>query len=374
LTKILCVEDEVGLRSDIVEELQDAGYETLESDNGEEGLKTILEDRPDLVLCDITMPGMSGHQLLTTLRENHPQFSTVPFLFLSALADRNDIVVGKDLGADDYLTKPVDYDILLATVRSRLEQVERMDGQKAVEMNALRESVLRMLPHELRTPLNHILGYSSLLSDEIFGPLGNEKYKDYADQIHQGGTRLLTIVEDALVLLNISVGEMKPTLGPCNVAEIVGASISDMRADAEQKHVDFQVDVESAPSKFVTDPELLKRAFDAILSNAIKYTGENGQVQVSATSDEDGGLLLKIADTGIGIAQDQIAQVMKPFEQAQTGLDRSHEGIGLGLPMAKATTEVLGGRFDLQSEVDTGSAVTMTFPAVGISAKLKDEA
>lgn|GEM_PF-662408 len=374
MTKILCVEDEVGLRSDIVEELQDAGYETLESDNGEEGLKTILEDRPDLVLCDITMPGMSGHQLLTTLRENHPQFSTVPFLFLSALADRNDIVVGKDLGADDYLTKPVDYDILLATVRSRLEQVERMDGQKAVEMNALRESVLRMLPHELRTPLNHILGYSSLLSDEIFGPLGNEKYKDYADQIHQGGTRLLTIVEDALVLLNISVGEMKPTLGPCNVAEIVGASISDMRADAEQKHVDFQVDVESAPSKFVTDPELLKRAFDAILSNAIKYTGENGQVQVSATSDEDGGLLLKIADTGIGIAQDQIAQVMKPFEQAQTGLDRSHEGIGLGLPMAKATTEVLGGRFDLQSEVDTGSAVTMTFPAVGISAKLKDEA
>ena len=130
MTKILCIEDEVPLREDIVEELQDAGHETIEAANGREGLEAIVEHRPDLVLCDIAMPVMNGRDLLTTLREKYPLYTDLPFVFLSALADPTEVIAGKDLGADDYLTKPIDFEFLLATVEAHLRQASRMQARK----------------------------------------------------------------------------------------------------------------------------------------------------------------------------------------------------------------------------------------------------
>ena len=127
---ILCVEDEADIRGDIVEELRDAGYETMEAVNGKEGMEAIAAHKPDLVLCDITMPEMNGYEMLTALRDNHPEFADLPFVYLSALADRKDILAGRQLGADDYVTKPVDFEMLLATVKSRLRQVARMQTRK----------------------------------------------------------------------------------------------------------------------------------------------------------------------------------------------------------------------------------------------------
>src|SRR3546814_8615026 len=123
---ILCVEDEEDLRRDIVEELREAGYLTIEAENGKVALQAIIARRPDLVLCDVTMPVMGGHALLEELRTNHPDKYDLPFLFLSALADRDSLVKGRKLGADDYLTKPVDYELLLAAVHSRLQHIRRI--------------------------------------------------------------------------------------------------------------------------------------------------------------------------------------------------------------------------------------------------------
>ncbi len=134
MTKILCIEDEAVLREDIVEELADAGYEVVQAANGRSGHTAILEHSPDLVLCDVNMPDMSGFELLTTLRENHTEHDDVPFIFLSALADRKDVIAGKRLGADDYLTKPVDFEMLLVTVESRLRQVDRMNERKEQQL------------------------------------------------------------------------------------------------------------------------------------------------------------------------------------------------------------------------------------------------
>jgi DNA-binding response OmpR family regulator len=134
MTKILCIEDEAALRKDIVEELNDAGYETLEAANGAIGYDAILAHRPDLVLCDVNMPDMNGYELLTKLRETNEEFDDVPFVFLSALADRKDIIAGKKLGADDYLTKPVDFELLLVTVESRLRQIVRINRHKEEQL------------------------------------------------------------------------------------------------------------------------------------------------------------------------------------------------------------------------------------------------
>tara|TARA_R110002072_G_scaffold114196_1_gene244105 strand:+ start:559 stop:1425 length:867 start_codon:yes stop_codon:yes gene_type:complete len=134
MTKILCIEDEAALREDIVEELGDAGYHVIEAANGREGYDALVAHQPDLVLCDVNMPDMNGHELLTKLREEHAEFDDIPFVFLSALADRKDIIAGKKLGADDYLTKPVDFEMLLVTVESRLRQIVRITRHKEEQL------------------------------------------------------------------------------------------------------------------------------------------------------------------------------------------------------------------------------------------------
>ena len=130
MARVLCIEDEEDIRQTIAEELSDAGYEVFEASNGQLGLESILCQTPDLVLCDVNMPVMGGHDLLRELRAKHPELADMPFIFLSALADRGYIVEGKRLGADDYLTKPIDFELLLATVESRLNQVQRMTAHK----------------------------------------------------------------------------------------------------------------------------------------------------------------------------------------------------------------------------------------------------
>lgn len=134
MAKILCVEDEELIRKLVVDELTDEGHETIEASNGEEGLAAIMKYKPDLVLCDVNMPGMDGYQLLTTLRENHPELADMPFIYLSALADRKDVIGGRKLGADDYLTKPIDFEMLLNSVETRLNQVNRMEARKQGQM------------------------------------------------------------------------------------------------------------------------------------------------------------------------------------------------------------------------------------------------
>ena len=135
MAMIPCVEDEAQIREDIVEVLRGADHETVEASDGRDGLEALIQHRPDLVLCDVTMPNMDGYQLLTEIRQNHPELAATPFIFLTALADRKDALAGMRVGADDYLTKPIDFDLLLATIDSRLRQVQQMRAQAAIEQH-----------------------------------------------------------------------------------------------------------------------------------------------------------------------------------------------------------------------------------------------
>lgn len=128
---ILCVEDEDALRRDIAEELAEAGYGVQEACNGEAALDLLGTMRPDLILCDISMPGLDGYEVLSAVHAMGPAHADIPFVFLSALGDPREIVEGKRLGADDYLVKPIDYDLLLATVHARLRQVARIRSMLA---------------------------------------------------------------------------------------------------------------------------------------------------------------------------------------------------------------------------------------------------
>ncbi|MBI6629112.1 response regulator [Pontibaca salina] len=135
---ILVVEDEQALQCDIVEELQETGYRTVSASDGQEALDLLAEVTPDLILCDITMPGLNGYGMLRALRKERPELAAIPFVFLSALSEPREVVEGKSLGADDYLVKPVDYDLMLATIAARLRQVGLIRSRHDAELTALR--------------------------------------------------------------------------------------------------------------------------------------------------------------------------------------------------------------------------------------------
>ncbi len=130
MARIVCVEDEQDIREDVAEILEDAGHEVTQAENGRRGLETIIDIQPDLVLSDITMPDMDGHQLLVELRESHPELGDIPFVFLTALADRKDQIAGRQLGADDYLTKPIDFEMMMVVVESKLEKQRHIQAQR----------------------------------------------------------------------------------------------------------------------------------------------------------------------------------------------------------------------------------------------------
>lgn len=150
---ILCVEDEDELRRDIADELAEAGYSVIEARNGHEALDALDHARPDLILCDISMPGLDGYGVLKAIQAERPDHADIPFVFLSALGDPREVVAGKRLGADDYLVKPIDYDLLLATIGARLRQIARFRSTQEVRTVAdvaVRSAAFSLTPTEMR--------------------------------------------------------------------------------------------------------------------------------------------------------------------------------------------------------------------------------
>jgi len=363
MTTVLCVEDEPQIRAEIVDELNDCGYMTIEAANGKEGVEAVLEHKPNLVLCDINMPVMSGFEMLDALRENHPEFDGIPFVFLSALADRNDVVRGKMMGGDDYITKPIDFIDLLSTLESRLSQVTRIEARNEVEKEEMRQAILRNLPHELRTPLNHIIGFCELLLDESMGPLENERYGEYIKDIHASGCNLLDIVSHAIDLIEIVSGCLLPAKDKCDIAALLRECMENAGELAGQDDIQLVGDFHEPIPHIQTDETLLKRAVSVVLTNAIQFSKTGELVRIEARFSPGDEICITIADTGAGIADDDAPRVFTAFEQADTTLTRKHQGAGLGLTVAKAVMEALGGGIDLHSKLGEGTTVDLYFPA-----------
>ncbi len=363
MTTILCIDDEEIVLKYLSEALNRVGYETIKASNGKEGFDAILDYRPDLVVCDIQMPVMSGFELLERIRKFHPEFSNLPFLFLSSLDHREKIIAGKKI-ADDYITKPVDFELLFAAVSSKLSQKTRVEEQKLAEFKHYQETILRIFPHELRTPLNHIIGYSEVIKDEMFGPLGNKQYLEYANSIYDGGQRLLHTLNKVLDLMDFMSGSISPSMQTVNLADIVGDSLDNLDPAPEEAGIEVITDVSRKGSSFVTDPKLLKSCLGILLRNAVKFSDKDkkGKISISNGATCRNGLLLSVEDNGIGIGKEHLERILRPFGQVEHGISRAHEGVGLGLSKAKAISRLLGGDLYVTSELGSGSKFTICIP------------
>ena len=217
------------------------------------------------------------------------------------------------------------------------------------------------MSHELRTPLNAVIGFSEILSRELFGALGEVRYRDYAHLIHESGEHLLHMVNHILDMSKIEAGKFKIVKEPFDVGPLVKSCCDIMRHTAEQRSLSLIVDIEPGIPELPADKRACKQMLLNVISNAIKFTDPGGWVRVSAKV-VDRNVVLSVADNGIGIAEADLPKLGKPFVQANNSYDRSYDGAGLGLSVVKGLAKLHGGVLELTSTLGSGTTASILLP------------
>jgi two-component system cell cycle sensor histidine kinase PleC len=218
------------------------------------------------------------------------------------------------------------------------------------------------MSHELRTPLNAIIGFSDMMLTGLFGPIGSPKYLEYAGDVHRSGHYLLTMINEILDLSKIEAGRYELYPEDVEVTPTIEECVSILAVTARQRDVDLSYTV-GCPLRVNVDSRAFKQILLNLLSNAVKFTPAGGRVRLEATAASDGAVAVAVADTGIGIAAEDLDRVFEPFQRADESLARAHEGTGLGLAITKGLVEMSGGRLVLESQPGLGTTVTVWLPA-----------
>jgi len=252
-----------------------------------------------------------------------------------------------------------DRDSRLSRKSSELDRAR----QTAEGANLAKSQFLANVSHELRTPLNAIIGFSTMLHEQQFGPLGNEKYVEYAHDIHASGRHLLDVINDILDLTKAEAGKLSVTFASLNTSKIVEKALRIVAGQAHQRKVDIYTDIPEKLPKLIGDPVRLVQILLNILSNAIKFSNEGGKVtvRVRAESARQGVhyFTLSVEDNGIGMSDDAIRKAFSTFNQADAGLNRKYDGAGLGLPLTKRLVELHHGKMKIESKLGEGTIVTI---------------
>lgn len=362
MTRILVIEDEAELLEEVLEWLQLEGYETAGAPNGKRGVELAREYLPDIILSDIMMPEMNGHRVLLTLR-TYPPTALIPFIFLTARADRLDIRAGMELGADDYMTKPFTRSELLRAIETRLKRRAVLKRRTDESLDELRHTLTYALPHELRTPLMGILGYGELLvMDAAAQSLEAGTVSRMAEEIVRSGARLHRLIENYLVYAQLelwqqTIGDSAPSADGYleHRAEIIQQTASDM-ARRYNRVSDLQMTLHDTAVSL--SREHLKKLTLELVDNAFKFSSEGTPVQVTFNPDTDHKCQLCVRDHGRGMTDKQLQKV-----GAYIQFDRAiyeQQGIGLGLIIARRLAELYGGRLDIYSIPGQGTEVRAT--------------
>lgn len=253
-----------------------------------------------------------------------------------------------------------------------VELAESYEQEKirAEEASQSKSEFLANMSHELRTPLNAINGFSDIMKKELFGPLGDARYKEYVSDILFSGQHLLSLINDILDMSKIEAGKMTLNTETLQINDMIAQVIRIVRGRAEENRLRLIFN-EAHANEIEADPRAVKQVLLNLMTNAIKFTPEEGSVTITVDS-KSAGLIIRVSDTGIGISKEDIARLAQPFEQIDSQHSRQHEGTGLGLALSKSLVELHGGNFTMESEVGDGTTVIFTLPSKPPVTKEKD--
>jgi len=383
--------------------LEPLNQDLVRADSGPEALRKVLSTEFAAILLDVQMPGMNGFEVAEIIKSRE-RSRTIPIIFLSAINKEDAYVFkGYSMGAVDYVFKPFNPDVLRSKVavfvdlylkqreihrqgellrdsqkrelelehRTSLLETEARAAAKLSQMNeelhrrqlaleqamGARNRFYASMSHELRTPINAVIGYSTLMLDNIYGPL-NTKQKEGLQRTLKAARHLLELVNDVLDLSKIEAGKIELTVQPVMLPALIEDLFITVRPLADEYGSTLTLEMEGEPFNIVSDPRRVRQILLNLLSNAIKF-GEGKPIKVACKRTQNGGVQMEVTDEGVGIAQEDIPRIFEEFVQVS---ESKQPGTGLGLPISRRLAQLLDGTLTVHSTLGTGSTFRLTLP------------
>jgi len=360
---ILVIEDNPSIRDDIKTTLIFEGYHVLEAENGVKGVELALVKMPDLIISDIMMPELDGYGVLHSL-QNHDITASIPFIFLTARAERENMRYGMELGADDYLMKPFTTEELLAAIDTRLKKQENIKKGSDEKLEELRGQIVHSLPHELRTPLTSIIGFSEFLAEDA-DSVGKDQLKEIGKSIFESANRLDRLIENYLTYAQIELLALEPDkvllLRDSNPIDATGLikNIAEQKADEYQRTADLSQKISKCHVQI--SEENFTKILQEILDNAFKFSESGTPVTITGNS-KSGFYTIEITDHGRGLTGKQIKNigVFMQFERKFY----EQQGSGFGLTIAKKLINLHGGELTIESNPNEKTVVAFTLKSL----------
>ncbi len=371
---ILIVEDDLHLLEGLREILEIHGYDVWTSADGQVALELLQQQAapPDLILSDIMMPRMDGYEFFQAVRAN-PAWVKIPFIFLTAKGERDDVMLGKGMGSDDYIVKPFEAQELLTIVDAKLRRIREVGQYFEGQMAEIKRKVLTIINHEMRTPLTYVVAYSDMLNRD-YGDLLERDPEDlqvsdmrtFLHGINAGANRLRRLVENFILLAELETGEARDTFSWrrelfSNYAAVLHVVASQYRDQAREKQAALEVQIEDDLPPIVADSEYLTTAVECLVDNAVKFT-EQPETTITLRAYQEGDeVCFSVMDQGRGIPEAERERIFKSFYQIDREIYED-QGAGAGLAIVKGVVQLHDGHVSVESTVGEGSTFTIHLP------------
>jgi len=360
----LVVDDQELNRSLLRDLLEARGYRVSEADSGAAALAAIGQETPDVVLLDVSMPGMDGFEVCRRLRAD-PRTQALPVLLVTALAAREHRLQGMEAGANDYITKPIDRAELVLRVRNAI-QMRRLHRQveeqyhKLRDLESLRDNLVHMLVHDLRTPLTGIRMYLELLREDVRLSRAGGGLKELVNEANAVSERMTTMVNDMLDVSRLEEGAMPVHRTGADLTVLASEA---MKVAGAGQRVNVTFDAPVTGVKVECDPELIRRVIANLVANAVDFSPDRSTVSVRVLNGAEAKV--EVQDEGPGIPAEFHERIFEKFGQADVMRQRVKHSSGLGLTFCKLAVEAHGGRIGVASEAGRGSTFWFTLPRAG---------
>ena len=372
--RVLIVDDDVDFAESLCDILEPQGYVLATARTPAEARECLKTFDAKVALVDIQLRGMSGTRLIAQLKDERPGLT---FIMMTAYADVSSAIEALRSGAHDYILKQIDPRGPVLALERCFEKLQLQYDYKAAYEELLvaktaaeaaskaKSEFLATMSHELRTPLNAIIGFSEFLMDETIRPNEPAKVTGYLKAIHESGHHLLAVINDILDHSKAEAGRLEVSEEEVNVEESIAAALRVVAPRARSGGLEIATTIAPELPLLRGDSRLLRQILLNLLSNSIKFTPSGGKVDVAAT-EEDGGLAIRVRDTGIGMKAEDIPKAFEPFRQIDNRFIRKYQGTGLGLSLVKAMVEAHSGTIGVHSSPGAGTTVTIRFPGARV--------